>query len=166
MTERVLVAGYYGSGNTGDEAILTALLRDLRALRPTLEFTVVSANPPDTSARHGVRSLHERDIPALIDAAVESDLVLVGGGGVFHDYWGCDEGAVLSRRHAGIPFYAGFPLLAACAGRPSMVYATGVGPLSPTRAVASHVARSSTRPWRPCAMPHPATCSRGSASPA
>src|SRR5262245_29998150 len=39
VTSRVLAAGYYGSGNTADEAILAAILQDLRALRPELEFT-------------------------------------------------------------------------------------------------------------------------------
>ena len=129
MTPRVLVAGYYGSGNTGDEAILTVVLEDLRALRPDLEFVVVSADPAATAARHRVRSVSEADVPAILEAASESDLVLLGGGGVFHDYWGCPPASILTRRHAGIPFYAGFPLLAALTGRPCMIYAAGVGPL-------------------------------------
>jgi polysaccharide pyruvyl transferase CsaB len=125
----VLVAGYYGSGNTGDEAILTVVLQDLRALRPDLEFVVVSADPAATAARHRVRGVSEADIPAILDAAQQSDLVLLGGGGVFHDYWGCPPDSILTRRHAGIPFYAGFPLLAVLTGRPCMIYAAGVGPL-------------------------------------
>lgn len=129
MTQRVLVAGYYGSGNTGDEAILTVLLQDLRALRPGLEFIVVSANPDETAAQYGVRSIREADIPALIDAAREADAILLGGGGIFHDYWGCASDSILTREHAGIPFYSGLPLLAALTARPCMIYAAGVGPL-------------------------------------
>ncbi len=129
VTTSVLVAGYYGSGNTGDEAILAAMLQDMRALRPGLEFVVVSANPDETAARHGVRSLLANDIPAIIDAARESQAILLGGGGIFHDYWGCASDSMLTRDHAGIPFYSGFPLLAALTGRLSMIYAAGVGPL-------------------------------------
>ena len=32
--QQVLIAGYYGFGNAGDEAILAAMLGDLRALKP------------------------------------------------------------------------------------------------------------------------------------
>jgi polysaccharide pyruvyl transferase WcaK-like protein len=53
----VLVAGYYGSGNAGDEAILAAALQDMRALRPGLQFVVVSVNPAETIVQHGVSSI-------------------------------------------------------------------------------------------------------------
>ena len=129
LAPRILIAGYYGSGNTGDEAILTALLQDMRARRAELEFTVVSADPADTSARHGVRSIPENDVPALIDAAHQCDAIVLGGGGIFHDYWGCSSDSVLTRDHAGISFYSGFPLLAGLTARPCMIYAAGVGPL-------------------------------------
>jgi polysaccharide pyruvyl transferase CsaB len=129
MSQRVLLAGYYGWGNTGDEAILAAVLADLRERRPDLAFVVVSADPAATAARHGVTGVPIGDIPAIADAAAGSDLVVLGGGGVFHDYWGCASHDVLTRDHAGIPFYAGFPLLAALTNRPSMIYAAGVGPL-------------------------------------
>ncbi len=45
MTPRsktILLAGYYGFGNAGDEAILSAIISDLRALRSDLKMTVVS----------------------------------------------------------------------------------------------------------------------------
>src|SRR5262245_58869930 len=109
MTSRILLAGYYGSGNTGDEAILASVLQDLRALRPGLEFIVVSASPTQTAARYAVRSISGSGIPAIIDAASESDAIVLGGGGVFHDYWGCASDSILTRDQAGIPFYSSFP---------------------------------------------------------
>lgn len=126
---RLLIAGYYGYANTGDEAILAAMLQDLRALRPDLEVVVVSGDPEDTAARHRVQSVAANDIPAILDAAQAVDAVLLGGGGIFHDYWGCPTESLLTRDHAGIPFYAAFPLLAGLTGRPCMIYAVGVGPL-------------------------------------
>ncbi len=129
MTSQVLVAGYYGSGNTGDEAILATLIQDMRSLQPDLEFVIVSASPDETAARYGVRAIMDTDIPTIVDAARAATAVVLGGGGVFHDYWGCASDSILTRDHAGIPFYAGFPLLAALTGRPSMIYAAGVGPL-------------------------------------
>jgi polysaccharide pyruvyl transferase WcaK-like protein len=57
MGKTLLIAGYYGFGNTGDEAILSAILSELRAQRPQLEFTVVSGNPEQTAARYKVASV-------------------------------------------------------------------------------------------------------------
>jgi polysaccharide pyruvyl transferase CsaB len=128
-TSTVLIAGYYGFGNTGDEAILAAMLSDLRRRRPDLECAVVSGDPADTAARHGVRSLLWTDVPAILEAAERSDLIVLGGGGVFHDYWGARGDTLLTRGHGGIPYYSGFPFLGTLTDRPCMLYAVGVGPL-------------------------------------
>ncbi len=125
----ILIAGYYGFGNTGDEAILAALLRDLRALDLPLAPTVVSGRPAETAALHGTDALLWTDIPALIAAARASALIILGGGGLFHDYHGFDPGTALTSDHAGLAFYGTFPLLAALLDRPLLLYGVGVGPL-------------------------------------
>ncbi len=130
MAKGVLIAGYYGFGNTGDEAILQAMLDDLRALRPGLAFTVISGNPRETSSQHGVRSILWTNVRAIVEAAQQCDLIILGGGGIFHDYGGVLEDNLLTRSHTGISFYSGLPLLALLAEKPSMVYSVGVGPLS------------------------------------
>jgi len=130
VPKKVLIAGYYGFGNAGDEAILTAMLDELRGLRPGLEFVVVSGDPFETSARYHVRSVSYIDLPAILDAAEHCDLIILGGGGLFQDYWGCPTSSLLTREHGGIPFYGGFPLLAALNDKPCMIYSVGVGPLA------------------------------------
>src|SRR2546423_1910393 len=95
MQKRVLIAGYYGFGNTGDEAILAAMLDELRALDPELVLLVISGNPLGTAAAHGVESIDWTDLASIIRAAEEADLILLGGGGVFHDYWGFDPDMLL-----------------------------------------------------------------------
>ena len=55
--------------------------------------------------------------------------MLLGGGGIFHDYWGFDPDAVLTSYHSGIGFYSSFPVLATLLNKPLMLYAVGVGPL-------------------------------------
>jgi len=130
----VFIAGYYGFDNAGDEAILSCMLEHLRALRPGLDIRVASGNPEQTAARYGVRSLPWNDTPAVRSAVEQCGLVLVGGGGLFHDYWGVDPDAFLTDRHWGTVYFAGPALLAMLYEKPLMLYAVGVGPLSSTHA--------------------------------
>jgi polysaccharide pyruvyl transferase CsaB len=127
---RILIGGYYGHGNAGDEAILAGMLDALRALRPDLEFTVASGDPERTMAEHGVRAVAAGDLPALIAAVAESDLVILGGGGLFQDYWPVPAETLLTARQGGLPAYLAYPVLAALLGRPAVIYAVGVGPLA------------------------------------
>ncbi len=130
MPSRILIGGYYGHGNAGDEALLAAMLRELRARRPGLEITVASGDPERTRAEHGVGAVAAADLPALAGAVRKSDLVIVGGGGLFQDYWDVPAESFLTARQGGIYSYLIYPVLAALLGRPSMVYAVGVGPLN------------------------------------
>ncbi|HEY4562389.1 MAG TPA: polysaccharide pyruvyl transferase family protein, partial [Thermoanaerobaculia bacterium] len=127
---RILIGGYYGHGNAGDEAILAGMLDALRALRPGLEVTVASGDPARTTAEHGVRAVAAGDLPALIAAVAASDLVVLGGGGLFQDYWPVPEETFLTERQGGLLAYLAYPALAALLGRPAMIYAAGVGPLA------------------------------------
>ncbi|MEP6993690.1 MAG: polysaccharide pyruvyl transferase family protein [Acidobacteriota bacterium] len=130
----VLIAGYYGFGNTGDEAILASLLAGLSRRAPSGRAVVVSGDPPRTQAQHGVETIAWRDV-AQIDRAVRaSDLVIVGGGGLFQDLWGVDPETLLTPNHYGISFYAGPAVLAALAGKPLALLGLGIGPLASARA--------------------------------
>ena len=126
---RVLVAGSYGQGNTGDEAILRGILGSLRAARPDLEFQVVSGQPAATAARHGVEAVAWSDWPAIVEALAQADLLVLGGGGIFFDYWGFDPRRLVENEAPDLAHYASFPLLAWLLGKPLMLWACGVGPL-------------------------------------
>lgn len=128
--ERVLICGYYGFGNAGDELILAAMLHDLRALRPGLAVTVISGDPAATRASHGVDAVHWQDVPAIASRVRTADLVIVGGGGLFQEYSGIDPDSLFTDRHYAITFYAEPAILGALCGRRVMLYAIGVGPLT------------------------------------
>jgi polysaccharide pyruvyl transferase CsaB len=130
MTKKVLIAGYFGFRNTGDEAILSATISGLREIHPDLEFCVVSGNPEATSLNFGVRSVFWQDISSIIRYAKESDLIILGGGGLFQDYWGVKPDTLLTREHDGISFYGGFPFLAHLLNKPMMILGVGIGPLA------------------------------------
>ena len=129
---RVLISGYYGFGNTGDEAILVALLSDLRALRPDAIVTVVSGNPADTELEYGVEAVHWQHVGAIARAAEQADAMILGGGGLFQDHWPTRPENMLTPRHANVDNWAGFALLSRLTGTPLMIYGVGVGPLTTT----------------------------------
>ncbi|HEY1434962.1 MAG TPA: polysaccharide pyruvyl transferase CsaB, partial [Thermoanaerobaculia bacterium] len=151
MERAVLVTGYYGFGNTGDEAILAALVAGLRRRLPSVRIVVTSADPGQTRQRHGVEALPWRDPLSLAEAVAGCDVVVIGGGGLFQDYDGVEIGTLLTPRHGGVTFYAGPAVLAALARKPVAFHGLGFGPLaSPqarriVRAVAGSASRLSVR---------------------
>ena len=101
----------------------------LRALRPGLEITVTSGDPEETAARYDVRGVPWNNVRALRGAVEQCGLVLVGGGGLFHDYWGVDPDSFLTNRHWGPVYFAAPAILAMLHEKPLMLYSAGVGPL-------------------------------------
>jgi polysaccharide pyruvyl transferase CsaB len=146
MSRTAVLVGYYGFGNSGDEAILSALTSGLSRLRPGTRLIVVSGDPDETKRRHSVDTVDWLDPAAIADAVRRSDLVVVGGGGLFQDYWGVDPSTLLTSRHWGVTFYAGPAILATLAGKPLALHGLGFGPLaSPdSRRIARAVAESAT----------------------
>jgi polysaccharide pyruvyl transferase WcaK-like protein len=56
QSPRIAVFGHYGNQNLGDEAIVEAVLRNLRTYIPDAELSCFSINPADSSPRHNVDS--------------------------------------------------------------------------------------------------------------
>ena len=126
---RVLIAGYYGFNNTGDEMILAGMVQDLRNLMPEISIVVASGNPAQTIHQHNVAAVAWEDVNQINDVVKSCSLVILGGGGIFHDYWGMDSTTILTSSHIGIAFYSSIALLASIHKIPLMLYAVGVGPL-------------------------------------
>ena len=125
----ILIGGYYGAGNIGDEAILECMLGDLRETDKDLKFIITSWKPEWTRQQYNVDAVYWRDIPGLFSAVQRSDLVILGGGGLFQDYWGIDPSTYLRTNYWDITAYGSIPLLAKLYGIPAMIYAAGIGPL-------------------------------------
>lgn len=128
--KKVLIGGYYGAGNAGDEAILEAIVTGLRTKKPDLDFMVTSWNPEKTSAELHVEAFHWKDINALLNAAKNADLIILGGGGIFHDLWGFDPELYLRKGSWDISAFGSLPLLAELLEIPCMICGVGVGPLN------------------------------------
>ena len=126
----LVLAGYYGHHNVGDEAVLVSLLAGLRAVLREPSFTVVSGDPAATAASHGVAAVGENDIAAIAEAVADADVAVLGGGGLLQDYWPAADDVLLTARHGGLPFYLAVPTLASLHGKPTVFAALGVGPLT------------------------------------
>lgn len=84
--EQVVISGYYGFGNVGDEAVLAAILQQLTHLWPKARYTVLSGNPPATMQEHGVEAISRHDLGSLGSALSSRKAVLISGGGtLFQD---------------------------------------------------------------------------------
>jgi polysaccharide pyruvyl transferase CsaB len=129
LTKRVFITGYYGFGNIGDEAILAAMVVHLRELCPDLQITATSATPEATAASLGIDAILWSSTYAMLEAVRIADLVIIGGGGIFHDYWGINPASFLTDDHEAITFYAAPAAMAILFDKPVMLYAVGVGPL-------------------------------------
>ncbi|MEW6308131.1 MAG: polysaccharide pyruvyl transferase family protein, partial [Bacillota bacterium] len=116
---RVTIAGYYGYGNAGDEAMLEAMLTGLRGLRPDVPITVLSGAPEATAGLHRVQAVNARSPGAVAKALLKSELVISGGGSLLQD----DTSAQNLIYHLGILAFARW------GGAKTMVYAQGIGPL-------------------------------------
>ena len=126
-TKTVLIGGYYGANNLGDEAILQALIRALK--ERSARIIVASFQPEHTARFYDVQAVHWRNVPSLAQAVMQSNLVVIGGGGLFMDYWGVDPATYFRPDHAGITTYGTLALLAQAWGVPYALVGVGVGPL-------------------------------------
>jgi polysaccharide pyruvyl transferase CsaB len=118
---KVLISGYYGYDNLGDELILKAIIENLRAIDPGLDITVISRNPWRTVNLHpSVEAVSRRDVFGIFKALRQCQLFISGGGGLLQDTTG--QGSVL--------YYLGWGIIAKkIFGKKVMLYAQGIGPL-------------------------------------
>ncbi|MHB8088162.1 MAG: polysaccharide pyruvyl transferase family protein, partial [Anaerolineaceae bacterium] len=92
----IVIAGYFGFGNLGDELILVSMINGLCAQQNDLSIVVLSGNPKSTSKTHRVKSITWEDYAGIVQAVSTCDLVILGGGGLFHDYWGVEPGTIFT----------------------------------------------------------------------
>lgn len=82
---RIVLSGYYGFNNLGDDAVLEATVAELRRRRPGLQISVLSASPEATARAYGVDPVPRSRPRAVMRALRASDLFLSGGGSLFQD---------------------------------------------------------------------------------
>ncbi|MDP9699891.1 polysaccharide pyruvyl transferase CsaB [Paenibacillus intestini] len=122
-SKKLVISGYYGFNNSGDEAvlksILTALQEESQRSNVTIEPIVLSINPEWTTSMYGVRAVHRMKLKEVREALKESDGLISGGGSLLQDATGLKS----------IPYYLGVIKLAQWLKKPTFIYAQGIGPV-------------------------------------
>ncbi len=127
----LIVSGWFGCGNAGDDAIMEGIVRTVRELRDPPEVAVLSYDPEGTEAAFGIRahphlptgflrcgqSAVNGSLGRTIRAFRWADLFLLGGGGFLSDWQ--KEAPWLWLRQL---------LLAKALGKVTMLYGLGIGP--------------------------------------
>lgn len=123
-SKKLVISGYYGFRNSGDEAvlksILTALEEESQRSNVTIEPIVLSIDPAWTSSMYGVRAVHRMKLKEVREALKESDGLISGGGSLLQDATGLKS----------IPYYLGVIKLAQWLKKPTFIYAQGIGPVN------------------------------------
>jgi polysaccharide pyruvyl transferase CsaB len=118
---KLVIAGYFGSGNLGDDAILVGFAHGLHmAGFHNTEMTVMSGAPEETFRYYGYRAIPRMDAGAYAGAIAEADALVFAGGSIFQD--------VTSVKS--VAYYSNLVSKAKKAGKKVFMVGQGVGPLT------------------------------------
>lgn len=119
----IVLGGYYGFGNTGDDALLQVILERIRQVDPNARITVLSRRPAKTRRSYCVNSVNRFHPLALARTLAKGRVLVYGGGSLL-------QSATSARS---LFYYIWLLKLAKCAGIKTMLFANGIGPFVTAR---------------------------------
>jgi N-acetylglucosaminyldiphosphoundecaprenol N-acetyl-beta-D-mannosaminyltransferase len=117
---KIVISGYFGFGNIGDDAILEAMILGLRRESPSSEITVLSNTPEKTAELYNVKAVNRWKFSAIKRAVKKCDLFISGGGGLIQDVTGMRT----------VAYYLGLIYLAKFFKKTTVVMGQGFGPIN------------------------------------
>lgn len=120
---KVLMSGYYGFNNSGDDAILISIYSSILKTGRNIDVTVLANKPEETSKKYGVKVIYRYNIFKVIKAISDCDLLISGGGSLLQDR--------TSTRS--LVYYLSIIKTAKILGKKVMLYANGIGPVEKQR---------------------------------
>lgn len=114
-----VISGYYGFGNSGDEALLSGIIENLKKEKQDIKICVLSKSPEQTAKEHGVHSVNRYDYLKVKKVIKNARMFISGGGSLIQD--------VTSSKS--LWYYTSMIKLAEKYSVPVMVYANGIGPI-------------------------------------
>lgn len=116
---RVLVSGYYGFRNLGDDAILLALRDRVHQTLPGAKLAALSRRPAETRERCGVEAADRFSPLAVLRELKRCSVFVSGGGSLLQD----------STSTRSLLYYTSLIRMAKRRGKRVMFYANGIGPV-------------------------------------
>lgn len=116
----VVICGAYGHGNAGDEAMLEAIVGEMRGIDKYMPITVMSRRPKETRMLRGVDSVYRFNFTGFRKAMSGAKLYINGGGSLIQD--------VTSRRS--LRYYLYTIKAARTLGCRVIMYGCGIGPVN------------------------------------
>ncbi|USG64254.1 polysaccharide pyruvyl transferase CsaB [Brevibacillus ruminantium] len=116
---RILISGYYGFNNAGDDVVLYGIISALRREQPNMSLAVLSNQPERTTSLFGIPAYNRWSLPVILRELMKSDMLVMGGGTLMQD--------VTSPRS--VLYYLGIVSIAKMLGKPVVFYAQGFGPI-------------------------------------
>ena len=115
----IVLSGYYGFDNVGDEAILYSIIQAFRRLKPEIKITVLSNNPEATAKTYQVNAVNRWKFTEVGAVLKNADGLVSGGGSLLQDKTGLKS----------IPYYTEIMRIAKRLKKPIFIYAQGMGPI-------------------------------------
>lgn len=117
--KRILICGYYGYDNCGDDAILQSILGQLKQRCGDTPVTVIANSPEKIEKEYGILAIPRYDMKGIWKALDSTEVLLFGGGGLLQD--------ITSSRS--LYYYLSILKMAQIRKVKTMIYANGMGPL-------------------------------------
>ena len=115
----VMISGYYGYRNIGDDSLLQAIVTNLKDINPDLRIVALSKVPKETEEKYGIESVYRFNIFKISSMLKKTKLLISGGGSLLQD--------ITSTKS--LDYYLRIIKMALKNGAKVMVYANGIGPL-------------------------------------
>ena len=119
----VVMSGYYGFNNTGDEAIMLSMHKNIQSMGENYHITVLSKKPEETREKYGIEAVYRFGVRDVLYAIHDCDVLLSGGGSLLQD----------STSTRSLMYYLSITAAAKCMRKKVMLYANGIGPVSGKR---------------------------------
>ena len=128
----VILSGFYGASNAGDELILRSIVEGVARHRKDVNFIIAGENPAAIERMHARQAFRRSDVEAADAYATGASAAVLGGGGLWHDYSFVRAGgnaSLFTQNPISLTGFGKLPLLTRMYGRPFHVYGVGAGPL-------------------------------------
>lgn len=117
---RVLLSGYYGYHNAGDEAVLVSIIDTIRKIDADTEIVVLADNVEFTEKKYKIHAVGRFNPFKILKSLLHCDVLISGGGTLFQD-----RTSVRS-----LVYYTAIIRLAKFLKKKVMIYANGMGPIT------------------------------------